>query len=395
MNLRVVAALTEAQRRPRVVRSVLERRSRIAAMAQDVDQVAGAYLWQDSAVLALRLDDDGTVVRANPRALRLLGTAIVGRPFASLVAADPGGVDAGGLVHLHLADGGLETLRLTRIDLPPGALLLGEVDDAERRLLHGEILVLNDELQNFARELARKNADLKRLVDLRNRFLGMAAHDLRGPVATMLGYAELLIDETEGLLGEELRVYLHAIHKSGTFMARIIDDFLDFAVLEAGRLSLLRSAIDPADIVAAGLTLAEAKARRKGVVCHIDAPPLGLMWLDGPKLEQVLVNLVSNAIEHSPRGETVWVTSQREAGAWKVTVRDHGSGMDAATQARLFAPYETGNSKKTAGERATGLGLTISKMIVDAHGGSMEVASQPDAGTAFTVRIPADAGPTR
>jgi signal transduction histidine kinase len=363
-------------------------------MTNAIDRAALDYLWHDSSVLALVLDADGGVVEANARSVALLGSSLVGRPFASLTAVDGGDLRSGGLVHLLLPGGHMETMRMTRVDLDRGALMLGESDAGERALLQREIAALTDELQNLSRELARKNEELRRLDALKNRFLGMAAHDLRKPAGAVLAYAELLIDEAGGRLEEEHRHFLDVIHSSCAFMSRLIDDFLDLAVIESGRLVLHRASIEPGGIVAASMTIAEVQARLKGVTCDVDAPRLPPMPLDGPKMEQVVTNIVGNAIEHSTRGAHVRVASRIEGGAWVITISDQGAGMEPAELERLFRPFESGRHAKTAGERSTGLGLAISKMIVDAHGGSITAAGSPGAGTTFTVRIPAADGGT-
>ncbi|MEI8258023.1 MAG: HAMP domain-containing sensor histidine kinase, partial [Deltaproteobacteria bacterium] len=179
------------------------------------------------------------------------------------------------------------------------------------------------------------------------------------------------------------------------FMSGLIDDFLDLAVMESGRIVLHRAPIDPGQIVAASMALADVQARRKGVTCDVDAPRLPPVRVDGPKMEQVINNIVGNAIEHSPRGARVRVSSRMEGGAWVVTVADQGAGMEPAQLERLFRPFESGRRAKTAGERSAGLGLAIAKMIVDAHGGSITASGSTGAGTTFAVRIDPDQGATK
>jgi len=120
----------------------------------------------------------------------------------------------------------------------------------------------------------------------------------------------------------------------------------------------------------------------------VHAPAQPRLQADGAKMEQVLNNLVLNAIEHSKEGDTVWVSTAMTDDAWLIEVKDQGAGIGSAELSRLFAPFESGTVPKTAGERSTGLGLAIAKKIVDGHGGSISVESKPGAGTTFTVRIP-------
>jgi signal transduction histidine kinase len=216
----------------------------------------------------------------------------------------------------------------------------------------------------------------------------MAAHDLRKPVGALLTYSEFLIDEAAPNLNEEQQRFLGIIHANCEFMSRLIDDFLDIAVIESGQLPMHRSFVDPESIVSASLAVAEVHARRKGVVCQVNAPPQPHIHADAPKMEQVLINLVLNAVEHSRPGDTVllstWITNDE----WTVTVKDCGTGISPSDLTKLFSPFERGNVPKTAGEKSTGLGLAIAKKIVEGHGGTISVESSKDSGTTFTVRIP-------
>jgi signal transduction histidine kinase len=146
--------------------------------------------------------------------------------------------------------------------------------------------------------------------------------------------------------------------------------------------------VDPAAIVAASLAVAEVQARRKGVTCLVDEQPHAHIQADASKMEQVLNNLVLNAIEHSKPGDIVRLSTSFADGDWLVIVKDCGTGIEPSDLARLFSPFERGSAAKTAGEKSTGLGLAITKKIVEGHGGRIAVESSPGIGTTFTVRIP-------
>ena len=342
------------------------------------------------------LDAKDEVTAANKHAHKVLGAVLVGKTASALTVDFDGAFSPRKqarekqvrLVHFTAPDGALGTYQVSCFELGDSTLLLGATDGADLAFVQQELVSLNDELGNLTRELARKNAELSRLDEIKNRFLGMAAHDLRKPVGAMLTYSEFLIDEATPNLNEEQQRFLGIIHASCDFMSRLIDDFLDIAVIESGKLAIHHAAVDPAAIIAGSLAVAEVHARRKGVVCQVDAPPQPHIQVDAPKMEQVLNNLVLNAIEHSKPGNTVLVSARTANDAWTVTVKDSGSGISQGDLIRLFSPFESGSMPKTTGEKSTGLGLAIAKKIVEGHGGAISVESTPGAGTTFTVRIP-------
>jgi signal transduction histidine kinase len=361
-----------------------------------LNQACREYLWDNAPVLAVVLDSKDRVTAANKHAHKVLGAALVGMTASALTVDFDGGFSPRKqarekqvrLVHFAARDGVLVTYQVSCFELGDSTLLLGATDGDDLAFGQHELVALNDELGNLTRELARKNAELARLDEIKNRFLGMAAHDLRKPVGAMLTYSEFLIDEATAKLNEEQQRFLGIIHASCDFMSRLIDDFLDIAVIESGKLTIQYATVAPAAIIAGSLAVAEVHARRKGVTCQVDAPPQPHIQADAPKMEQVLNNLVLNAIEHSKPGDTILISTSIANDAWTVVVKDRGTGISPSDLARLFSPFESGSVPKTAGERSTGLGLAIAKKIVEGHGGTISVESTPGAGTTFTVRIP-------
>jgi len=365
-----------------------------------LDTACRDFLWNEAPVLVLVLDGEDHVIEANAHARKTLGTSVVGKAVAELTVDFDGTFrpqelareKATRLVHLAGAGGALGTYQISCVDLGDSTLILGAIDGADLAFVQQEIVALNNDLGNLTRELSRKNAELSRLNEIKNRFLGMAAHDLRKPVGAMLTYTEFLIDEAGPRLDEEQRRFLGIIRSSCDFMARLIDDFLDVAVIESGQLTIHRAPVNPATIVAASMAVADVHARRKGVVCQVEAPPAPPIQVDAAKMEQVLNNLVINAIEHSKPGDTVTVCASVIGDEWVVMVKDCGTGIDPSDLSRLFNAFERGRVPKTAGEKSTGLGLAIAKKIVDSHGGNIGADSAPGVGTTFTVRIPVTKG---
>ena len=361
-----------------------------------LNQACREYLWNDAPALAVVFDAKDQITAANKHAHKVLGAVLVGKTASALTVDFDGSFSPRKqarekqvrLVHFAAADGALGTYQVSCFELGDSTLLLGATDGADLAFVQQELVTLNDELGNLTRELARKNAELSRLDEIKNRFLGMAAHDLRKPVGAMLTYSEFLIDEATPNLNEEQQRFLGIIHASCDFMSRLIDDFLDIAVIESGKLTIHHAAVDPAAIIAGSLAVAEVHARRKGVTCQVDAPPQPPIQADAPKMEQVLNNLVLNAIEHSKPGDTIRISTSIANDTWTVVVEDRGTGISPSDLARLFSPFESGSVPKTSGEKNTGLGLAIAKKIVEGHGGTISVESMPGAGTTFIVCIP-------
>jgi signal transduction histidine kinase len=252
---------------------------------------------------------------------------------------------------------------------------------------YDEISRLNNELVAMQRELAKKNAELAHLNDLKNQFLGMAAHDLRNPLQGILSYSQFLLDEISNKLDLSQVEFLTAIRDQSQFMARLINDLLDVTAIESGKLQLDLQPVDLIRLVQANLARNRLIAARKNITLGLEASPVPLLLLDATKIEQVLDNLVTNAVKFSPAGSHVQVCIQVSGAEILVSVQDVGPGIPPEQMSRLFQPFQRGR-RGTGGEKSTGLGLTIVKRIVEGHGGKIWLESQVGVGTTFFVSIP-------
>ena len=171
-------------------------------------------------------------------------------------------------------------------------------------------------------------------------------------------------------------------------MQGVVDGFLRMAMISAGQLRIQRATASLPEACARALSIVRPAADRKPVSLRVEeALEIPSFPFDRPKLEQVIVNLVKNAVEHSPPRAEVEITLDRDGEQASIAVRDHGAGIAPGAAINLFKAY-SGAGNKTAGERSTGLGLAISKMIVEAHGGQVTVETEAGRGTTFTVRLP-------
>ena len=254
--------------------------------------------------------------------------------------------------------------------------------------LYEEITRLNNQLVAMQRELARNNAELERLNQQKNQFLGIAAHDLRNPLSAIMSYSEFLLADLGDQLDQEQVEFLNVIHSSSEFMSQLINDLLDVAKIESGKLDLKLQPTDLAELVDSNVTLNRRLAREKDIDLSLDLEDVPTVLVDLAKIEQVLNNLISNAIKYSPSGTVVGVRLSRQGDQVRLSVRDRGQGIPSEEMDKLFKPFSRTSVKTTGGESSTGLGLVIVKKIVDGHGGEIDVESQVGEGTTFHVRLP-------
>lgn len=278
---------------------------------------------------------------------------------------------------------------------------LATADPEETHRLYGELTQLNNELGTLHRELAirsrdleranllleRQAAELRRLNEEKNRFIGIAAHDLRSPIGSVLVFAESIreiedADEETVALAKEIIALSRA-------MARLVDEILDVSAIESGTFRLERSEVDLNEAAAHSIAMHHHHAARKSIELRIErAAAAAVVQADAGKIDQVLNNLITNALKFSYPGDSVDVSVHSDGDGWTVSVQDHGVGIAPDEQARLFLPFEKLSARSTAGEPNTGLGLAIVRRIIDAHGGRIEVASAPGTGSRFSVWLP-------
>lgn len=233
-----------------------------------------------------------------------------------------------------------------------------------------------------------QNAELRRLNELKNSYLGIAAHDLRNPIAAVQISAELLLDASVQLNREETRTLLRDIGQQTQHMLTLLDDLLDVSEIESGNLRLTRTALPFKAFLAEAVSRHAALASAKGTRVTLEECPAFEALADPNRLRQVLDNLISNAVKYAPAGSAVHVRASHTADGWKVQVQDEGPGISAKDRARLFQDFARLSAKPTGGEKSTGLGLAITRRIVQAHGGQIGVESEPGQGATFWFTLP-------
>jgi signal transduction histidine kinase len=286
--------------------------------------------------------------------------------------------------------GKLTALYFTGYTLDSHLLIVARPPDFGRsQLYYDQLSRLNNELSTLHRELAKKNAILEQLNTQKNQFLGMAAHDLRTPLNVILAYSEFVLEEAAEVLSQEHLEFISIIRSSSQFMFQVIDDLLDIAQIEAGKLNLDRQPTDIISLVAHNINLNRvlmAKQQRQLVFQHPEHLPE--LLVDAAKIEQVLNNLITNAAKFSGPGSTVTVSLTRQQDTVIISVKDEGRGIPEAELGRLFKPFGRTSVQSTTGERSTGLGLVIVRKIVEGHQGKIWVESEVGKGSTFYFSLP-------
>jgi len=246
---------------------------------------------------------------------------------------------------------------------------------------HLELKRRRDELERMARHLEQLN-------QTKNKFLGMAAHDLRSPLASIRGFSELLLSDDFDPLTEAQRLYLTTIHAASEGMLHLVNDLLDVSVIESGNLTLRREQASFNKLLQEKAVMTEVAARKKGITLRTSMKEELTGYFDYKRLGQVVDNLMSNAVKYSPPNSCISISLDAAESGIRISVHDEGPGISKEDQCKLFGAFQKLSAKPTAGEKSTGLGLAIVKRIVEAHGGTLKVGSTLGEGSTFSFTIP-------
>lgn len=252
-------------------------------------------------------------------------------------------------------------------------------------------------LAQAEQDLRKQNAELVALNQQKNGLLGMAAHDLRSPISATISGLELFIEDLADGMEPDSVELLRMLLDNNRFMLRMLNDVLDLATIESGRLDLKPVEADFADLIRRTCFFNRLLASKKGIEIVEDiSPGLPCVWFDPGKMEQVINNLLSNAIKFSHPNTRVRVFAGLDGARLVARITDEGQGIPEPEQRSLFQPFKKTSVKSTGGEKSTGLGLAIAKRILEAHAGSIGVQSQVGVGSTFYLTLPvAPEGPAQ
>jgi len=247
---------------------------------------------------------------------------------------------------------------------------------------------LVSELATQKAAIEAQNEELRRLNEIKNAFLGMAAHDLRSPIGYIQTVTHLLMGSTIELSAAERKKLLQDANRQTDHMLTLLDELLDVTQIEAGKLELALEPVDLGSFLGDAIDRHGKMATPKGSTVLLKEIPAGTAAADPHRLRQVIDNLISNAIKFSPPGSTVRVSAQRMPSGWRINVQDEGPGVTPSDRGRLFQDFARLSARPTGGEKSTGLGLAITRRVVEAHNGQIGVDSEPGHGANFWFTLP-------
>ena len=273
-------------------------------------------------------------------------------------------------------------------------LLYGEEQGAqiqtenEQKHFLDEMARLNNDLTNMQRQLAKANSELAHLAEVRNRFVGMAAHDLRNPLGIIKNFSDYLITEMKDSASEDQMDILTTIRSTAVFMQRLVEGILDLSSLQSGRVALRKQKMELNAFFGQCVKQNQILAAQH----RIQIDYLGLKEplsaeIDPVKIRQVVNNLLGNAIKYSPDDSVVTCELSRLGDACAFCVQDQGVGISEEDQQLIFEPFKKLSNQQKR-ENSVGLGLSIAKNIIEAHGGELTVESEPGKGSTFSFSLP-------
>jgi signal transduction histidine kinase len=288
-----------------------------------------------------------------------------------------------------LLGNGLERApRRGRLQLGSGAILEYSVVP----LPDGNILNAYSDITDTVKveqALLEKNAALEEAERLKTNFLANVSYQLRTPLNTMMGFAEMLHQQYFGKLNERQMEYTTSMIEAGQRLVSLINDILDLSTIEAGYLKLTPSEINVRELIGRVAILTEEWAHKQKleIVIQCKDPALTIV-ADERRLKQVLLNLISNAFNYSPHGGKITLSAERAGDSVILGIRDTGIGIPAADIERIFTPFDKITSRKVQKRSGAGLGLTLVKNIVELHGGEVTIESREGHGTFVACRLP-------
>jgi signal transduction histidine kinase len=246
------------------------------------------------------------------------------------------------------------------------------------------------ELQEKNRQLEDSYGKLKELDRLKSNFLATMSHELRTPLTSVIGYSEMMLEGLGGPLTAEQREYLGIIMEKGENLLQLITSILDITKIEAGRVRLVLSEVDLAQVMRDAVSTVLPHGRKKGLTFAVEAAAnLPKVHCDREKVRQCLINLVSNAVKFTPSGGTVTLAAREAPGSRvEVAVIDTGIGIPPEHLQKVWDVFYQVDGSSTREYGGAGLGLAIVKSFVEAHGGEVHVLSQPSRGSTFSLVLP-------
>jgi two-component system cell cycle sensor histidine kinase PleC len=374
-----------------------------------IESVSEAFvLWDRHDRLVMYNRNYSSFFRLDPKLLKAgARREIVERVAATAVRQDvraPG--DQKGVREAELVDG--RWVQISERRTAEGGLVVTAADitavkaQEEARRLNEEELrkaVANlersqSELSELARKYEMEKVRAEAANQAKSEFLANMSHELRTPLNAINGFSEIMLAEMFGPLGDaRYKDYARDILNSGQHLLAVINDILDMSKIEAGKMTLRLEPVSVGELVEEAVRLVRTRAEAAGLALGLEVPDLPEIEADYRAFKQVLLNLLSNAVKFTPRGGRVLVRAERQGPEQvRISVQDTGIGIAPEDLDRLARPFEQIESQHAKTQQGTGLGLALSKALIEMHGGALELASASGQGTTASILLPVRQG---
>ncbi|MGH8071998.1 MAG: sensor histidine kinase [Candidatus Entotheonellia bacterium] len=281
----------------------------------------------------------------------------------------------------------------TRTGLPHGSGELNQLaaafDEMAASLEKHELQQrLEEDLRRHNEALEEENRRVREVNQLKSEFVSLVSHELRTPLTAISGYLDLLLEDQSGEAAKS-RELLSIVKRNTDRLVILLDDLLDLSRIESGKFELNLAAVDAMALIAEVVSLLQPQLEAKDQQLTVDqAEALPLVQGDADRIRRILINLLSNAHKYTPPGGHIWVTAHRLQGWVQIDVRDNGIGLSLDEQAHLFDKFFRAQQPATQEVGGTGLGLPITRLLVERHGGRITVTSAPGQGSTFSFTLP-------
>jgi two-component system, cell cycle sensor histidine kinase DivJ len=384
----------------------VEQLARASVRLQRAEEDRYRLLAQNMTDVITRHDRNGAVLFVSPTAEQMFGANaedlrgqglfdrvhVADRPGYLKALADTAAIGGSRSVEFRVRrDGTVETAEFIWIEMRCRALHQSKSrPDSEREVVAVMRDITQRKHEGEAMEFAR--AEAERANAAKSRFLATMSHELRTPLNAVIGFSEMLCKESTLMIDAARRhEYAELINESGRHLLSVVNGILDMSKIETGNFAITPEPFSPRQAIEDCCGLLALKARESGIeLTTVLAGELPDIVADKRALNQIMLNLVSNAIKFTDRGGRITVSAKHEGNTFAVTVADTGVGIDSEDMARIGDPFFQARSSYDRRHDGTGLGLSIVKGLVALHGGSMEIVSRIGEGTSITIRLPVD-----
>jgi PAS domain S-box-containing protein len=258
-------------------------------------------------------------------------------------------------------------------------------DVTQRKQNEQRIQALREE---YTRQLEMRNQQIERANRLKSEFVANMSHELRTPLHTVIGFSELLAEEVKGLLNPDQKRFIAHIHKDAQHLLDLINEVLDLSRIEAGKLVLNREYVDMAELLEETVSSLRPQSELKSLLIYMTTPGNVSAFADRVRMRQIIRNLLDNAIKFTPERGRIDVGLEVLKEALQISVADTGLGIPEEEQEAIFENFHQVIGPDSALREGTGLGLPITRRLVEAHGGRIWLESEPGKGSRFTFTLP-------